>query len=653
MNRITLLVFLIVSQIVCSQDVVINELNSRNSGINDKQFIELKTPEPETPLDGYVMVLFNGSDSGGNTSYEVLSLDGFITDFNGLFVLGGPEMTPSPNAIIPTNFFQIGNDAVGIYEGSIEDFPEGSLATTENLIDVLVYGHGQSDGQFLPQLLDFQPGIINNDINNNGNNESIQRNPDHLNEWFVADPTPRQLNDGSGITPVFIDVLPSTTLLDEGESFDINFFLSSSVNEELAINFSLTSTTFGEENYTGSTSVTIAEGEVFGSTTITVIDDDIDDGDKFINLAIQSLGDPYFLNSNFIEIIVVDDDFSLADWGVPTEPTFSFVEASGPGNYFESLNGKAGPELRQAIQNIIAEEGVVKIHTYADIIDILKTADQSPSNSNQVWLAYREESRPKYLYQLGSSGTGFWNREHVYPRSRGGFGSIEEDEVATGINEWWETNADSLRHANSDAHGLRAADANENSSRGNQHFGEYVGPVGTQGSFRGDVARAVFYLSIRYNDLSVRNGFPNTTGQLGDLQTLLLWHEEDPVDDFEMNRNNVVYTWQNNRNPFIDYPELASYIWGENQGEVWNQSLSVNANQIDSISIYPNPASSYIQIKGINFKTTIEVFSMTGKKVLESRVHDESPLSLNLNPGVYLVRISNDSQSTTKKLIIK
>ncbi|MBZ9650443.1 endonuclease [Psychroflexus montanilacus] len=650
MNKITLLAFLFLGQIIFSQEVIINELYFRNPGVNDKQFIELKTDEPEVSLDGYVMVLFNGSNSGGNSSYDVLSLDGFVTDFNGLFVLGGPEMTPSPNVVIPTNFFQIGNDAVGIYEGSVDDFPDGTLATTTNLVDALVYGRNpDSDGQELPQLLDFQPGIIIN----TDQGKSIQRSVDNLNEWFIADPTPRQLNDGSGIVPVFIDVLPSTTLVNEGESFNVDFELSSPVTEPLTINFSLTSSTFGEENYSGSTSVTIAEGDVFGSTTITIIDDDIDDGDKFINLAVQSLGDPYFLNSNFIEIIVVDNDFSIADWGAPTDPTYEFVEPSGPENYFETLNGKSGQELREAIQDVIAEEGVVKIHTYADVIDILKAADQNPSNSNQVWLLYREQSSPKYLFQQGSSGTGFWNREHVFPRSRGDFFSIEEDEIPTGINEWWETNADSLRHANSDAHGLRATDANENSSRGNQHFGEYVGPSGTQGSFKGDVARALFYLSVRYNDLSVVDGFPDISGQLGDLQTLLQWHEEDPADDFEMNRNNVVYTWQNNRNPFIDYPELVDYVWGDKQGEVWNQSLSINQNEFQEVSIYPNPATGYIKFKGISPNTNVELYSMTGKKVLESKVQKETQLSLDLNAGVYLVRIINDSKAVTKKLIIK
>ena len=73
-------------------------------------------------------------------------------------------------------------------------------------------------------------------------------------------------------------------------------------------------------------------------------------------------------------------------------------------------------------------------------------------------------------------------------------------------------NADSLRHGNSDAHGLRASDGPENSIRNNQFYGEYTGPVGTLGGFKGDVARSVFYLAVRYNGLEIVNGYPDGIG---------------------------------------------------------------------------------------------------------------------------------------------
>ena len=649
MNKITFLVFCLWSQFIFSQEVIISEVDSDTPSADTQEFIELRTQVEESPLDGYVLVLFNGSSSGADSSYFALSLDGFVTDFNGLFVLGGPELIPSPNYLLFKNFIQNGADAVAVYRGSVEDFEEGTLATIDNLVDALVYGTSDPVDQDLLNLL-AQTEQIDEDVNGNSDSESMQRNFDG--SWFVGTPTPRIPNDGSGITPVYIDVTPSSNLVNEGDSFTIDFETSELLTEEVMITFSLINEGFTEEDYTGQTSVTLPAGTNSGSVAINLVDDEVDEGDEFISIAVDILGDSYILNSNFIQVIAIDNDFTIADWGTPIHPTFDKVEPTGPTHYFGSLNGESGPNLSQAIQDIIAEEGVVKIHTYADIIDILKSADQSPMNSNEVWLAYREESRPKYLYQLSSSGTGFWNREHVYPRSRGGFFSIEDDEIATGINEWWVTNADSLRHANSDAHGLRATDANENSSRGNQHFGEYIGPEGTLGSFRGDVARAVFYLSIRFNDLSVVDGFPDSTGQLGDLQTLLQWHLDDPVDDFEMNRNNIAYTWQNNRNPFIDYPELASYIWGNNQGEVWNQSLSLTQNSTEQISIYPNPASSYIQLQGISKDSLIQMYSMTGKKAVEIKVNSGDRIALELSAGVYLVRVISNSKVITKKLII-
>ena len=649
MNKITFLVFCLWSQFIFSQEVIINEVDCDTPSVDTQEFIELRTQVVESPLDGYVLVLFNGSSSGADSSYFALSLDGFVTDFNGLFVLGGPELIPSPNYLLFKNFIQNGADAVAVYRASVEDFEEGTLATIDNLVDALVYGTSDPVDQDLLNLL-AQTEQIDEDVNGNSDSESMQRNFDG--SWFVGTPTPRIPNDGSGITPVFIDVKPSSNLVTEGDSFTIDFETSEQLTEEIMITFSLINGGFTEEDYTGQTSVTLSAGTNSGSVAISLVDDEVDEGDEFISIAVDILDEPYILNSNFIQVIAIDNDFTIADWGTPIHPTFDKVEPTGPTHYFGSLNGESGPNLSQAIQDIIAEEGVVKIHTYADIIDILKSADQSPMNSNEVWLAYREESRPKYLYQLSSSGTGFWNREHVYPRSRGGFFSIEDDEIATGINEWWVTNADSLRHANSDAHGLRATDANENSSRGNQHFGEYIGPEGTQGSFRGDVARAVFYLSIRFNDLSVVDGFPDSTGQLGDLQTLLQWHLDDPVDDFEMNRNNIAYTWQNNRNPFIDYPELASYIWGNNQGEVWNQSLSLTQNSTEQISIYPNPASSYIQLQGISKDSLIQMYSMTGKKAVEIKVNSGDRIALELSAGVYLVRVISNSKVITKKLII-
>ncbi|MGB3606556.1 endonuclease, partial [Psychroserpens sp.] len=254
---------------------------------------------------------------------------------------------------------------------------------------------------------------------------------------------------------------------------------------------------------------------------------------------------------------------------------------------------------------------------------------------------------------------GKWNREHTYPRSRGGFFDIEEDEIADGPDVFVETKADSLRHGNTDAHALRPADGPENSSRNNKHYGDpalggYNGPMNTAASFCGDVARSVLFMEIRYNGLAVVNGYPeNGSGELGDLETLLDWHRNDPPDDYEMNRNNVVYTWQFNRNPFIDQPDLVEFIWGTNVGDVWNQPLSVADFTVDDIQVFPNPTQGRVTINGLRNDATMTVFSIDGRLINTYDLEQASSVDLDLNAGLYILNITSENQSIVKKLIVK
>ena len=158
-----------------------------------------------------------------------------------------------------------------------------------------------------------------------------------------------------------------------------------------------------------------------------------------------------------------------------------------------------------------------------------------------------------------SSGGVIWNREHVWAQSIG----------------WFSTSG-----AGADAHHLRPEDPTVNSTRGNLPFGKVNGGTEAklsstnggggsncyygggyfepQDASKGDVARILFYLFVRYTEADRYN--VTTIAQSWTL--LLQWNELDPVDEWEMNRNDVVESIQGNRNPFIDYPSLASDIWG-------------------------------------------------------------------------------------------
>ncbi|MEE9349163.1 MAG: endonuclease [Flavobacteriaceae bacterium] len=649
MKQITIIFFLIITQFTQAQ-IVINEVDSDTVGTDTKEFIELKSDTPNFPLDGYVVVLFNGSTNGADSSYYNIDLNGYTTDINGLLLIGSVNVSPVPQLIISTSVIQNGADAVAIYSGSFYDFLDGTLATTNNLIDALVYDTSDPDDTVLMNLLGVTTQTNENE-NGLKTTESVQR--DNNGNYFVATPTPRQLNDGTGIVLNGVNILVTNTQYNENDSFDITFETEENVTELLNLNFTLANNTFTTADYTGNTSLSIPVGQNSVSTTITLIDDAFDEGDEELIIQLADVQVPFLLLNNAIKIRIIDNDYQVAGFGTPLNPTYNVVQSTQPNAYYNSLDGLADASLRSALQDIISEEYTVRAQTYTDIITILKTADQNPENSNEVWLAYTEQTRPKLDYQTTSNSVGKWNREHTFPRSRGGFQSIEADDVADGINNFWETHADSLRHGNSDAHAIRAVDGPENSVRGNQHYGQYNGPTGSFGSFKGDVARSVFFLAVRYNGLDIVNGYPNVVGELGDLATLLDWHRNDPPDDFEMNRNNFIYTWQFNRNPFIDMPLLIEYIWGTQVGNNWSSSLNLSDNSFENSSIYPNPTKDRLFFKGIQQHTEITIFTIDGKTVLKENIQENDDIPISLESGVYLLKMLSNKKHKQQLLIIE
>lgn len=650
-NLITITFILLVNQFLMSQ-VVINELDCDSPGIDNKEFLELLSDTPNTPLDDYVVVFFNGSTSGADSSYFAIDLDGYTTDENGLLLIGSDAVTPFPQLLISANLIQNGADAVAIYLSDSSQFPLGTLATQTNLIDALVYDTADSDDTVLMGLLGVTTQI-NEGSSNNTN--SIQRFVDMSNNvtYTSTTPTPRALNDGSGILFNPISISTTLTQYTEGDNFDITFTSQQNVTSDYTFDFTLDNFGFNTADFTGNTSVTILNGQNSVSTTITLTDDVLDEGDEEAIIKFSNLTSPYIPFNNFLKLRIVDNDFIIAPWGTPTNPTFGVVSSTQPTGYYNSLDGLADAALSQALQIIIADPSTVRAQTYSDIIDILKEADQNPANSNQVWLVYTEQGRAKLDFQTTSSNVGKWNREHTFPRSRAGYNDIDADDIADGPDVYWTTKADSLRHGNSDAHALRAADGPENSTRNNLHYGQYNGPVATLGSFKGDVARSVLYMQIRYNGLDIVNGFPSTTGQLGDLTTLLDWHRNDPPDDFEMNRNNVVYTWQKNRNPFIDQPDLVEYIWGTNIGNNWSQPLSVAEFDNDLFKVYPNPTTNKLYISGTSADYKVTLFSIQGRKLFTTKVSNQNYIELNLINGIYLAQITAEGKTITKKILVK
>jgi hypothetical protein len=634
--------------------VVINELDCDTPSTDDKEFIELKSTVPNFSLDGYVLVFFNGNptSSSANQSYFTIGLNGLTTDANGIILIGNSLVSPAPDKVFADNIIQNGADGVGLYLGNPSDFPDNTLATKTNLINALMYDTNDAEETALMDLL----GITvqyDEGQNNLKDTQSVQRKTDGTYE--TKNSTPGTNNDGSGIIFNGITITTNSANKNEGDSFPITFTTQNNVSSDLTFTFSLNYYSFTTADYTGNTTVFIPKGSNTFTTAIALKDDVFNEGDEVLKIKFGAIPSQYRRLNDNIEIQVIDNDFTVAPFGTPLNPTYGIVSSTAPVGYYDSLEGKSGPALKQAIQDIIANPTVVHAHNYGDMIEILKNADQNPKNSNEVWLMYVEQSRSKLEFQDTGISTRKWNREHIYPQSRGGYadGTLS---IPDGKNVWLTTNADDILAGHADAHHLRAEDAAENTSRSNKDYGltGYNGPSGTKSSWKGDVARSVFYMAVRYNALSVVNGdIADTVGQLGDLASLLTWNALDPSDDFEMNRNNYIYTWQVNRNPFIDYPELANYIWGTKAGQVWHFNLATNDFVNLKVILYPNPTKKSITISGLNEIATVEIYNSIGAKLLNTTFNGETTLNIDFPSGIYFAKIKSEEKTVVKKIIIE
>ena len=197
--------------------------------------------------------------------------------------------------------------------------------------------------------------------------------------------------------------------------------------------------------------------------------------------------------------------------------------------YYSVLEGVSDSNVLSTLRTLLSNY-TYRNYDYAR--NLLQDSDEDPNNSNNIILVY---NRASVLSRWDSGVT--WNREHVWPQS---------------------LLADTIQKA--DVHNLKPANPNINSTRGNNQFAAGSGSYGiVDGGFfpgekdKGDIARIVMFMHVKYN-LNI--------SAVGKINILLRWHEQDPVDAFESNRNDVIYSDTKNRNPFIDYPDLAYRIFG-------------------------------------------------------------------------------------------
>ena len=316
--------------------------------------------------------------------------------------------------------------------------------------------------------------------------------------------------------------------------------------------------------------------------------------------------------------------------------------AQAPASYYNSANGLTGNQLKVALHNII--KGHTSI-TYAQIWNAFWSTDNK--GNGVVWDMYsdRPNGNPPYTYQLGQNQCGnyseegdCYNREHSWPQS------------------WFKNDAT----AKTDLHHIFATDGYVNQKRGNYPFGEVkkatwtsqngskVGTCQTSGyagtvfepidEYKGDFARAIMYMSVRYygEDSSWGSSDMTTKSEIKPwaINMLLEWNDKDPVSQKEIDRNNAIYNdYQHNRNPFVDHPEYARMIWDPN----WSVIEQIDSNQT--------------KVNGV------VVYDLLGRKVLQFDINSEaegvSKIKEKLPHGYYLIQyLDGNRVIKNRKLLV-
>lgn len=341
-----------------------------------------------------------------------------------------------------------------------------------------------------------------------------------------------------------------------------------------------------------------------------------------------------------------------------------------PAGYYNAANGKKGRALRVALSQIISQN----FHSvgYSGLWNAFPQTDAKANG--KVWDIYSDlpGGTPPYEFTFGDDKCGSYskegdcyNREHSIPAS------------------WF----DDQNPMYSDLFHIYPTDGFVNNKRGNLPFGEVnspswtskngskLGPCATAGcsgnafepidEYKGDLARSYFYMCTRYMDKNFGQvgGSMFNGGNLDPwaLNMLIRWHQNDPVSQKEIDRNNNIYSIQHNRNPFIDHPDLVGKIFGADSINAFVYGSAIQEFINNDCAVYPNPANTEIHIQ-LNYFSAKEycIYDSYGKIALRQNYDDfsnENSITCHvqdLPSGVYILKLVDNQQNIIiKKIIIQ
>ena len=344
--------------------------------------------------------------------------------------------------------------------------------------------------------------------------------------------------------------------------------------------------------------------------------------------------------------------------------SFTLVVSAQPAHYYNAANGLTGTPLKQALHNIIKDHTTV---SYGQLWNAFWSTDNK--GNGVVWDMYsdRPNGTPPYTYYLSQDQCGSggytaegdcYNREHSWPQS-------------------WFNNDGTAR---TDLHHIFPTDGYVNGRRSNYPYGEVrsaswtsrngskLGSCKTTGysgtvfepldEYKGDLARALMYMSVRYysEDGNWSNSDMTTKSEIKPwaIQMLMRWNEQDPVSQKEIDRNNAIYEdYQHNRNPFIDHPEYARMIW--------DPSWSLDENMNELVYLFPNPVEAgheiYVSGKQEVFDALI-ISDLCGRVLMKATGNAVGDFALtlphDLAKGCYIVRMMRGNVVVKyEKLLVK
>ena len=244
---------------------------------------------------------------------------------------------------------------------------------------------------------------------------------------------------------------------------------------------------------------------------------------------------------------VGDKSISLPSGDKTLKTNYKAISAN---EYYKNIDFNDESSLEQNLLNL-TQKNFDQIH-YDEARWILQYTDASLEDESKIYGVYDGQ-----LVNAHWDANNNRNREHLWPASRLPNGRSDTKEGADLFN-------------------LRASYYRTNGSRGNKYYSENGDggfyPIidgNTDADQRGDSARAIFYMAFKYGNIGlevVENpkgnvGYDDHYYKMGILSTLIEWNEADPVDEFEMRRNERIYEFQGNRNPFVDHPELVDLFF--------------------------------------------------------------------------------------------